>query len=68
MITTEQAFAAMQSFLEAYWERGNRSEAEIAALLSSIQGGPGATRDPAQWNDWLAAVGKVTAVSPGMSD
>jgi hypothetical protein len=60
MITTEQAFVAMQNFLETYWERGGRSEPEIAALLSSIQGGPGATADPAQWGDWLDAVRKAT--------
>ena len=61
MITTEQAFVAMQNFLEAYWERGGRSESEIAILLGSLQGAPGATADPAQWGDWLDAVRRATS-------
>lgn len=56
MMTTEHAFAAMRIFLETYWERGGRSDTQIADLLSSIQGAPGATADPAQWGDWLSAV------------
>ncbi|CAN5530718.1 hypothetical protein BH10PSE3_BH10PSE3_41690 [soil metagenome] len=61
MITTEQAFAAMRNFLEAYWKRGGRSESEIAILLGGLQGDPGTTADPAQWGDWQDAAHKATS-------
>jgi len=50
-LTAEEGFAAMQRFLEAYWIRGGKASNDIAALLSSLD------MDPAQWNDWLSAIG-----------
>jgi hypothetical protein len=59
-ITVGDAYRAMFKFLDAYWERGLRSDDEIANLLSSMEYGdelgPTQTMDPAQWHDWLDAV------------
>jgi len=54
-----EAFDAMRLFLEAYWRRGGQVSDDLASLLSDIgrevwaNAQPG---DPAQWDDWLAAV------------
>ena len=53
----------MRLFLERYWERGNRSSADLASLLSDISTeiwADGSTGDSAQWHDWIAAVHEVT--------
>ena len=57
-----QAFDAMRHFLEAYWTRGGNRSDDLAVLLSNLSremwanGMPG---DPAQWNDFRAAVSEV---------
>lgn len=32
MVSVDEAFQALHYFLDAYWERGNRSENQIAIL------------------------------------
>jgi hypothetical protein len=66
-LSTLEAFDAARLFLECYWEEGGRAENEIRRLLSAMlrdlsfasDGGP---IDPAMWQDWLAAVGRVKIV------
>ena len=53
MITVEQAYRAVQELVNIYWETGGKSENEIAAFSSSLNG------DPALENDWLIAVEKA---------
>ena len=55
------AFDAMRAFLEAYWERGSKSDDELAILLGSLNrsGAFGGPLDPAMWQDWKDAVAKV---------
>ncbi|MFT3724064.1 MAG: hypothetical protein QM773_10790 [Hyphomonadaceae bacterium] len=58
-LTTAHAFAAMASFLEAWWERGGRPDDSLVNLLSWIRPdvwADGAPNDPAMWADWLDAV------------
>ena len=56
------AFDAMRAFLQAYWERGDRSDEGIALLLTNLDrnvwadGGPS---DPAMWKDWQDAIAQV---------
>lgn len=62
-LNERQAFEAMRYFIEQYWERGGRSSDDLAVLLGELstdvfEGGRPA--DPAQWQDWLAAVNAVT--------
>ena len=59
-LTQVEAYDSMRAFLEAYWERGLRESEEIAVLLSSLAPlRDGISADPAQWNDWPAAVKTV---------
>ena len=61
-LSPSDAFDALRHFLEAYWERGERSSDDIAVLLGSLNrdvtrdGGP---VDAALWEDWLNAVDKA---------
>ena len=61
------AFDAMRAFLEAYWERGLRSDEGLANLLSQLNrsvwddGGPA---DPAMWKDWQQAIAQIRQRSP----
>ncbi|MBL0966421.1 MAG: hypothetical protein IBJ05_06275 [Blastomonas sp.] len=69
MISVADAYRAMVEFLNAYWQRGSRSDEPdpIASLLGDIQFGevgPTATADPAQWADFLRAAEKVTRTCP----
>ena len=52
-ITVEQAYRAVQELVFIYWETGGKTEDEIAAFGSSLNG------DPALENDWLLAVEKA---------
>ena len=65
MLTEEQAFKAMRSFLIAYWERGGSNpDSDLAALLGETGfhvWADGSTADPSQWSDWLAVVRAVQA-------
>ncbi len=57
-LTSKQAYLAMFSFLEAYYERGKSDE--IGGMLSSMSLlEDGGTADPAIANDWNDAVSKV---------
>lgn len=58
-LDAEQAYRAMFTFLEKYWERTGRPE-ELGGLLSYMHLTPGAgTADPALWEDWLVAIQEV---------
>ena len=59
LLTTEQAYQAMFAFIKAYWERGGRTNDQVAELLSWMQGESGQTADPAMWADWLDAIGLI---------
>ena len=57
----EQAYLAMFSYVEEYWERISRP-ADIGDLLGQMRYTPGAgTADPSMWQRWLAAIDKVRA-------
>jgi len=57
-LTSEQAYQAMFSFLEAYYERGKSDE--IGGMLGSMSLlEDGGTADPAIEIDWNEAVSKV---------
>jgi hypothetical protein len=58
MMTVEQAYRAMLAFLEREVELTESSD--LADLVSEYKlGADGQTRDPALWEEWLGAVGKV---------
>jgi hypothetical protein len=59
-----EAFDAMRSFLESYWDEGGKAEEELLHLLSSIERDAairpdGGTLDPGQWSRWVEAVRNV---------
>jgi hypothetical protein len=57
-MTVEQAYRAMLAFLER--EVDLTESSDLADLVSEYKLGPdGQSRDPAIWEEWLAAVGKV---------
>ncbi|MFC5552032.1 hypothetical protein [Massilia aerilata] len=57
-MTVEQAYRAMLAFLQREVELTESSD--LADLVSEYKLGPdGQTRDPALWEEWLEAVGKV---------
>jgi hypothetical protein len=61
-LTVKQGFDALRHFLEAYWERGQRSSDDLAVLLGSLDGeftSDGRPLDAAQWDDWVNAVRKA---------
>jgi len=60
MLTTDQAYQAMIAFLDAYWNRGGRTDDQIAILLGGMAGGRGHTADPAMWGDWIKAIEATT--------
>jgi len=56
------AFDAMRAFLEAYWERGLRSDEGLGSLLGNLNRSvwaDGSTADPAMWQDWKDAVALI---------
>ncbi len=58
------AFDVMRTFLEAYWERGDKQSDDIAVLLGSLNRDSwenGMPLDQALWDDWRAAVDDVIA-------
>jgi hypothetical protein len=60
-----EAFDAMRTFLETYWERGGRQSDDIAVLLGSLNrdvAPDGLPLDAAQWSDWRRAVDSVRKV------
>jgi hypothetical protein len=57
-ITVEQAYRVMLAFLER--ELDLTESSDLADLVSEYKlGADGKTRDPAIWEEWLEAVGKV---------
>lgn len=57
----DRGFAALQLFLEAYWERGGRRSDDIAVLLGGL------ALDPAQRADWAAACAEACKRSSAAS-
>lgn len=65
------AYKAMFRFLENYWERGRRTDEDIAALLGSmsLETFLGDTpADSAMWDDWLEAINEVMTMQERRSD
>lgn len=64
-LTIEQAFEAMRCFVAQFNERepANRRETIMFLLqwTSRADEADGGTSDPAQWEDWKAAVARVLA-------
>jgi hypothetical protein len=61
-MTVEQAYQAMLAFLQREVELTESSD--LADLMSEYKlGDDGRPRDPALWEEWMEAVGKV--VKPG---
>lgn len=59
-MTVEQAYQAMLAFLQREVELTESSD--LADLVSEYRlGADGQPRDPALWEEWLEAVGKVKA-------
>ena len=57
-MTVEQAYRAMLAFLER--EVDLTESSDLADLVSEYKlGADGQSRDPAIWEEWLDAVGKV---------
>jgi hypothetical protein len=57
-MTVEQAYRAMLVFLER--EVDLTESGDLADLVSEYKlGADGKTRDPAIWEEWMEAVGKV---------
>lgn len=61
ILTTEQSFETMKEFLRAYWERGGRTDDQIADLLGGT-GPKGFGVNSDMWPEWLDAVGNVTGI------
>lgn len=64
------AFDAMRAFLEAYWERGLKSDDGLAGLLSNLNRSvweDRSTADPAMWQDWKDAIALITSRPGGAS-
>jgi len=64
-LSPEQAFRAMQLFLERYYERGGGT-GDLVAVLGDMQSmcEDGMPADPAIWTDWLAAIDAVFETIP----
>ena len=61
-LTERQAYDAMFLFLLEFWERGNRSSADIAELLEWMRHAPDdVSSDPAMDDDWDKAVERILA-------
>ena len=61
LLTTDEAYAAMTHFLDAFFKRTQSDE--IAGLLGAFPAlDNGQPADPAIWNDWIAAVKKASKV------
>lgn len=57
-ISNEEAFKAMELFLEIYYKYTNSDD--IGTLLSGMQLlEDGITADPAMWEEWLECIKKV---------
>ena len=59
-LSYQEAFTAMQFFLEKYYEE--TSSDDIGCLLGEISmniWSDGSTGDPAAWSEWLQAINKV---------
>ena len=59
MLTEKEAYMAMLSFLNSYWER-NGQPGELGSLLGSmVMLEDGSPADPAMWGDWIDEISKV---------
>lgn len=63
-LDTKLAYAAMYTFLEAFWIRCGQPDDSLTKLLSFTQQqtwSDGGLADPAMWSDWLDAIAHVRA-------
>ncbi|HEY0599310.1 hypothetical protein [Brevundimonas sp.] len=64
-LSIREAYQCMFRFLDSYWERGGKSDDQIAMLLGGMAlSSDGITMDPAMMSDWLEAVRAVTGKGP----
>ena len=64
-LSIRDAYLSMIHFLDAYWERGQRSSDDIAILLGGMPLlGDGCSSDPAMLSDWMDSVRAVTGKGP----
>ena len=70
-LSTRDAYLVMYYFVDAYWQRGGRTDGSVTLLVDAL--GPMShpedddkvlTTDPAFWSDWLDAI--ETARSKGV--
>lgn len=62
-LTVRDAYLAMFYFIDAYWQRGGRTDGSVRLLRHDVgltanpeNAATLLTTDPAFWTDWLAAV------------
>ncbi len=61
-LTHKEAFMAMKSFLEKFYEETNSEDVGvILGELSSDIWQDGSTGDPACWDEWIKCIEKVTS-------
>ncbi len=64
-LSIREAYLSMCHFLEAYWERGEKTSDDIAILLGGMTLlADEVSSDPALLADWLDAVRAVTGKGP----
>jgi hypothetical protein len=67
LLSDKEAFEAMRIFLDAFYERGGRQDSlgYVLSAIGSFLWADGCPNDPAQWDDWLAAVKQVVEMRKG---
>lgn len=66
-LSIREAYECMFHFLDGYWERGGKSDDQIAILLGGMALRPdGVSADPAMMSDWLDSVRAVTGKGPAL--
>jgi hypothetical protein len=64
-LSIREAYECMFHFLDSYWERGGKSDDQIAILLGGMALlSEGVSADPAMTSDWLTSVRAVTGKGP----
>jgi len=63
ILTETEAYEAMVAFLDKYYELTGADD--IGGLLGSLRViADGRPADPAMWQDWLEAIGKIRKSNP----
>ena len=64
-LSIREAYECMVHFLDSYWERGGKSDDQIAILLGGMALlADGVSADPAMTSDWLTSVRVITGKGP----